>query len=43
MTQTATQNDTKNSSTLRDVYAHKALEQIPRILSNQDRTPTSPT
>ena len=28
---------------LRDVYAQKALQQIPRILSNQDRTPTSPT
>ncbi len=28
---------------LRDVYARKALEGIPRILSNQDRTPTSPT
>ncbi len=28
---------------LRDTYAHKALQQIPRILSNQDRTPTSPT
>ena len=28
---------------LRNVYAHKALQQIPRILSNQDRTPTSPT
>ena len=27
----------------RTVYAQKALEQIPRILSNQDRTPTSPT
>ncbi len=43
MTQTATQNTAKDSDTLRDVYAHKALEQIPRILSNQDRTPTSPT
>jgi hypothetical protein len=39
MTQTATQ----NTSRLRDVYAQKALGQIPRILSNQDRTPTSPT
>ena len=28
---------------LRDVYAQKALSQIPRILSNQDRTPSSPT
>ena len=32
--------DAKN---LRDVYAQKALSQIPRILSNQDRTPSSPT
>lgn len=28
---------------LRHVYAHKALEQIPRLLSNQDRNPFSPT
>ncbi len=28
---------------LRHVYAHKALSQIPRLLSNQDRTPFSPT
>ena len=32
-----------DTGTLRAVYAQKALEQIPRILSNQDRTPTSPT
>ncbi len=33
----------KSAKNLRDTYAHKALGQIPRILSNQDRTPTSPT
>lgn len=32
-----------DADVLRAVYAQKALEQIPRILSNQDRTPTSPT
>ena len=32
-----------DTGALRAVYAQKALEQIPRILSNQDRTPTSPT
>ena len=43
---TATKDRTKDDRTtseLRDTYAHKALQQIPRILSNQDRTPTSPT
>ena len=28
---------------LRDVYAQKAINQIPRLLSLQDRTPSSPT
>ena len=35
--------DGEDGSSLRDVYAQKALSQIPRILSNQDRTPSSPT
>ncbi len=39
---TAQQSKTENTS-LRDVYAKKALQQIPRILGNQDRTPFSPT
>ena len=46
MADTATKNEQradKNAKSLRDTYAHKALGQIPRILSNQDRTPTSPT
>ncbi len=30
-------------SSLRDVYAQKALNQLPRLLSNLDRTPFSPT
>jgi hypothetical protein len=29
--------------TLRDVYAHKALAQVPRLLSLEDRNPFSPT
>ena len=33
----------EDANNLRDVYAQKALSQIPRILSNQDRTPSSPT
>ncbi len=48
MTDTATKQREESASeqmtsTLRNVYAQKALGQIPRILSNQDRTPTSPT
>ena len=34
---------TLSSSATRDIYAEKALEQIPRLLSNQDRNPFSPT
>ena len=30
-------------SVLRDVYAQKAISQIPRLLGNQDRNPFSPT
>ena len=43
MTQAATKNTAEDRANLRDVYAQRALEGIPRILSNQDRTPTSPT
>ena len=43
-TPTSTQaNKAPQKGPLRDVYAQKALQQIPRILSNQDRTPFSPT
>jgi hypothetical protein len=31
------------SRDLRHIYAHKALAQLPRLLSNQDRNPYSPT
>ena len=40
---TVTNKNAQHTDNLRDTYAHKALGQIPRILSNQDRTPTSPT
>ena len=33
----------KNLAGLRQVYADKALNQIPRLLGNQDRNPLSPT
>lgn len=40
---TTQQTTTPTNTDLRDVYAKKALQQLPRILSNQDRTPFSPT